>query len=88
MPSLESEPAREAKHMSLISAKASVKAARSRLRDLYDEVMGIDETPEDKKAEVTAKNTLVSVLNNTGNEISEIADNIISLVIDLRKEIL
>lgn len=88
MPSLECEPAREAKHMSLISAKASVNAARNRLRDLYGEVMGIYDAPEDNKAEVTPKNTLVSVLNNTGNEISEIAENIISLTADLRKEIL
>ncbi len=83
------EAQREAKHMSLIKAKARVNVARKNLRQLYDDVTGVDETaPSDKKSNVAPKYTLVSVLDNTGIEIAEIAESIISVVNDLRKEIL
>ena len=76
--------------MSLIRAKAKVMAAKKRLQGLYNEVIGVHEPPitKEEKAEIEAIYPLVSALNDTGNEITEIADGIISLVNDLRKEIL
>ena len=84
------EPQREAKHMSLISAKARVNVARKNLQKLFDDVVGACGPPSlsDKKEEVKPTYTLVSVLNNTGNEIAEIAESMIGVIVDLRKEIL
>ncbi len=85
----EGKAQREAKHMSLIKAKARVNVARKNLRQLYDDVTGVDVAPpSDKKTDVEPKYTLVSVLDNTGIEIAEMAESIISVVNDLRKEIL
>ena len=78
---------REKKHMSLINAKFKVRAAHDALQELLSDVRNAPPDDAKEKPEELTPN-LVSVLNNTGNEISEIADQIVSLTSELRDNIL
>lgn len=83
------EPQREAKYMSIVKAENKVKAAKYSLQELLGEVTGNKQPQLDKeKAELEPSYNLVSVLNNSGHVITEVADNILSLIVELRKEIL
>ncbi|TES88936.1 MAG: hypothetical protein E3J94_07180 [Desulfobacteraceae bacterium] len=79
--------AKEQKHMSLISARYRVRKALRMLKELLSDVGGSTFDEKDKEPdEVTP--SLVGVLNHTGAEISELADQIISITDELRDNIL
>lgn len=81
------ETAKEPKYMSIIHAQAQLSRALNGLNRLSDDIMQAEQGSDDKKVE-EAEPSLLYVLNNTGGELTDIANNIISITIEIRDNIL
>jgi len=79
-------PERQAKHMDVVAGIDRIKAAKRRLQRLLDEIVGT--TAEKSPSEPQCSEvTLSHVLNQTGNVLATEAEEIISLVENIRGEL-
>ena len=76
------------KHAAILNAMEHTVEARDRLRNLIAEITGEEVSSPENALEVGRSRCLLEVLNHTGNEIFEVAGNIISLTDELRSHLL